>query len=302
MCVNFKYHTKLIGYGCSHGHHGEIFQGIVLQGCDNRPRAVLVTLPCPWYRSRAIYHVLPEQQPLQVRPANKVKAKRAAQHTLALLGVEHLGGRLAIDSNIPVGRGLGSSSADVIAAIHAVANALGKTLSLQTIARLAVQAEAASDPLMYTESSILFAQREGVVAEQFSAPLPPMDVLSIQDVSACAGIDTVALALPDYTGQETVAFSTLLNRLRQSVLDGDAEQVAAVASASAHINQRFLNKPYLEEIERIGRRHGALGAQVAHSGTVIGLLFRKGDREGALSARSELSGCLGNAVELHFFG
>jgi len=249
----------------------------------------------------AVYHGLPQQQTLQISPPNKTKALQAALHTLALLGISNSGGGLSIDSNIPVGRGLGSSSADVVAAIRAVANAYGKTLPPQTIARLAVRAEAASDPLMYDDACVLFAQREGVAVERFSAPLPPMDILSIQYISESAGIDTIALPLPEYSTQEAVEFASLLHRLRQCVLERDPERVAAIASASAHINQLFLYKPHLEEIERIGCAYGALGVQVAHSGSVIGLLFSKGDREGALSARYELGAYLGSDVELHLF-
>ncbi|WP_194270215.1 GHMP family kinase ATP-binding protein [Candidatus Methylospira mobilis] len=300
MQVKFKPHTEIVGYGYSQGHHGEIFQGVTLQGGKKRPQPVLVTLPCPRYRSTAVYHGLP-QQSLQILPSNKTKALRAALHTLALLGVSRLGGWLSIDSNIPVGRGLGSSSADVIAAIRAVANAFGKTLPPQTIARLAVQAEAASDSLMFDDACVLFAQREGVAVERFSAPLPPMDILSIQYISESASIDTIALPLPEYSTQEAVEFAALLNRLRQCVLERDPGQVAAVASASARINQLFLHKPHLEEIECIGRSYGALGVQVAHSGSVIGLLFSKGDREGAISARYELGAYLGSAVELRLF-
>ena len=302
MQVNFKFHTETIGYGVSHGHHGEIFQGVMQRESEKPPQHVLVTLPCQHYRSHAVYRALPERQPLQIRPANKVKALRAARHTLTLLGATQGGGLLTIDSNIPVGRGLGSSSADVVAAIRAIADACGRILDSKTIARLAVMAEAASDPLMFDEACVLFAQREGIVVDEFAFPLPPMNVLSIQDVSVCAGIDTVALPLPEYTRQETAAFAALLNRLRRGVLEGDLEQVAEVATASAHINQRFLKKQHLERIECIGRRHGALGIQVAHSGSVIGLLFRKEDGHGAFLAQRELGAYLGNTVELSLFG
>ena len=54
---------------------------------------------------------------------------------------------------------------------------------------------------------------------------------------------------------------------------GDAYLIGRVASASARINQRFLPKPKFSEIERIAADTGAVGIQVAHSGTVAGLMF-----------------------------
>jgi uncharacterized protein involved in propanediol utilization len=49
--------------------------------------------------------------------------------------------------------------------------------------------------------------------------------------------------------------------------------VGRVASASAGINQRYLPKPHFSELMRLSEDVGAAGLQVAHSGTVAGLLF-----------------------------
>jgi len=46
-----------------------------------------------------------------------------------------------------------------------------------------------------------------------------------------------------------------------------------VATASARINQRYLPKPQLELLIRICQQHRGCGVQVAHSGTVAGLIF-----------------------------
>ena len=46
-----------------------------------------------------------------------------------------------------------------------------------------------------------------------------------------------------------------------------------VATASSRINQRYLPKPVLDELLALCRRLGGHGVQVAHSGTVAGLIF-----------------------------
>jgi uncharacterized protein involved in propanediol utilization len=46
-----------------------------------------------------------------------------------------------------------------------------------------------------------------------------------------------------------------------------------VATTCSRINETYLPKPRFAEIEEVVRRSGAVGLQVAHSGTVVGLLF-----------------------------
>ena len=46
-----------------------------------------------------------------------------------------------------------------------------------------------------------------------------------------------------------------------------------VATGSARLNQEHLEKPQLEEFIVSAQRWGALGTLVAHSGTVVGVLW-----------------------------
>ncbi len=69
------------------------------------------------------------------------------------------------------------------------------------------------------------------------------------------------------------AFQVLRAALRRAVTLEDVELLGRVATASARINQRFLPKPKLEPLLELCRRNGGSGIQVAHSGTVAGLIF-----------------------------
>jgi uncharacterized protein involved in propanediol utilization len=61
--------------------------------------------------------------------------------------------------------------------------------------------------------------------------------------------------------------------LRRAVNVQDSSLIGSVASASARMNQRFLPKPHFDHLEQMVERVGAVGLQVAHSGTVVGMLF-----------------------------
>ena len=184
-------HKLKMGFGMTDAHHGELLQGVFISSAGRLSRG-LVTLPCNKFHSQAIFS--PHQGTtvnLDIRPQNKSKAKQAAQLTLKHLGVD-LGGELHIWTNIPIGLGLGSSTADVVATSIAVANALGKNLSPETIAKIAVDAETASDSIMFGNCATLFAQREGLVIEDFGNSLPPLEILGFNTDLSNSGIDTLA--------------------------------------------------------------------------------------------------------------
>lgn len=258
------------GFGSSVAHHGEILQGAVEEG-DGRLRHGLVSLRCKIFSSDASF--VPAGGAVVVKPGWKVKARRAAELALARLHPSCRGGRLTVSSNIPPRWGLGSSTSDVTAAIRAVAAAFGQNLPAEVVADLSVQAEVASDSTMFDDRAVLFAFRDGYVIEDFGGRLPPLEVFGFNTDVTGAGVDTLNYPLARYTRVEVEALRPLVELLRRAVRSQDPRLVGQVASASARINQRYLRMRHYDYLERLVGRVGALGLQVAHSGTVAGLLF-----------------------------
>jgi uncharacterized protein involved in propanediol utilization len=264
------------GRGVAIGHHGEILQGMAY-GADRRLHRALVSLPCPLFRSEASF-VPDGSSRVRVEPAEAVKARAAAVLALEALDLaSEGGGTLTVRCNMPPRWGLGSSTCDVVATVRAVARAHRRRLAPERIAALSVQAEVASDPAMFVETCTLFAQREGVVLEYFGRPLPPLEVLGFNADPLSGGVDTLSFRPAEYDWWEKEAFRPLIGMLRQAVRTGDAALVGRVATASARINQRFLPMPEFAWLEALAREAGALGVQVAHSGTVMGFLFDPAD-------------------------
>jgi uncharacterized protein involved in propanediol utilization len=257
------------GVGRAGGHHGEILQGVfpaggaVLRG--------LVTLPCPRFRAEAGV-VLQSRSRVDVVPTWKLKARFAARTALDALGLEEMGARVVIRSATPVSRGFGSSTSDVVATIRAVCSAAGSQLDEPDIAELAVRSEVASDPLMF-DGAVLFAQREGVVLEDFGVPFPALEVLGFSTSGHEAGVSTLDFPPASYTPDEAEELEALRLRLREGLVRADVAALGYVATESARLNQRHLPVSGLEELTRIAHGVGAAGVQVAHSGDVAGLLF-----------------------------
>ncbi|MER6387372.1 GHMP kinase [Streptomyces sp. NPDC001523] len=265
------------GTGHAPGHHGEILQGVFLDDTGQH-RAGLVTLPLPGPGSRAEFTRRPGTPPhrLTVLPAGRTKAARAAALAVAECAPGHpeppCGGELRITGDIPVGLGMGSSSSDVVAVIRAVADSYGTRLPPETIARLAVRAELACDPLMLDGRPVLFAQRQGRVLEVLGRALPPVVVVGCS-LGAGAPVDTLSLPVRAHDDGDVRACERLRVLLRQAVATGDVALLGEVATASARRGQEVLRHPEFDSLTEVAARFGAAGVQIAHSGSVAGVLF-----------------------------
>jgi uncharacterized protein involved in propanediol utilization len=180
---------------------------------------------------------------------------------------------LEIECSVATGVGLGSSTCDVVAAIRAVCNAYGVGPVAADVARLAIEAEGAADPIMFDGEMVLFAQRRGRVLESFGSWAPPYAVLSIDTDPGGPGVDTLSLPVPRYTDAELAAFENMVGRARQAFRARDPVMLAAIATESAALNQRFVPLRHFSEIRDLSQEYQALGVQISHSGTVAGILF-----------------------------
>ncbi|MYV51415.1 kinase [Streptomyces sp. SID3212] len=288
-----------VGVASAPVHHGEILQG-VFTGDGGLTRG-LVTLPCTIHATRATFIPAPGAE-VTVTPDWKGKARRAAE--LAVRAVTPadagpVGGHLELTGDVPLCRGFGSSTSDVLAAIWAVKDAFTSPLPPQDVARIAVRAETASDSLMFEESTVLFAQREGTVIEDFGYRMPPMRVLGFgaRPENDGRGVDTLAFAPARYDQEEIGLFTRLQTMLREAIQMKDVALLGSVATASTEINQRHLPIPKLDLIRNVARDSGALGVQAAHSGDIAGLLFDRDDPE--VEERTGLAQRLLQALGIH---
>jgi uncharacterized protein involved in propanediol utilization len=268
-------HARWAGEAQVHAHHGEIVQG-VFYSSDGALEHGLVTLPCTLYRTRARFRPV-RSGPLTVEPGDRTRARTAARLTLDALGRTGWGGAVRIDSTVPLRWGCGSSTTDVLATIRAVADAFDTPIEPEWLARLSVASETASDSLMYGPArAVLFAQRRGSVLQDLGGPLPRVRVLGV-NTELDRGVETLSLPPCAYSAWEVEAFQPILGLLRRAVEQQDPALLGRVASASAQINQRHRPKRFMPEIVRLARDTRALGVQVAHSGTVAGLLYDPAD-------------------------
>ncbi|MGN6146259.1 MAG: GHMP family kinase ATP-binding protein [Mesorhizobium sp.] len=260
---------QLSGAATAIAHHGELVQG-VFHDDDGQLHRGLVTLPLTKLRSSATF-TRTESSALTTDPASKSKAAAAARLALKHLG-GNLGGILSIRSAIAAGHGYGSSTADVVAAIRAVAAAHDVHLTPTRIAMLAVAAEQASDAIAFDDQAVLFAQREGRVLENFDGSLPPLLVVGFK-ANGGLPIDTLRLPPARYNSAEIQQFQVVRALVSRAVRYQDPYCAGRAATVSAQISQRHLPKQDFDRVIEIAWETGACGVQVAHSGSLIGVLF-----------------------------
>lgn len=254
---------------------GELVQGMLGDA------HFLVTCPVDFFARVRVD--IREESPGVQAPADCPKAAAAVMHTLEYLGKSDLGAEAIVSNPIPRGKGFGSSSADVVAAIAATGIALGVELTPAQIGQLAIEIEP-TDGIMFPGIA-LFDHREGQLAEELGAPLP-MEIVALDFGGE---VDTLAFNREDRR-LEWRAISDETSRALEMVRDGirlrDIGLLGKGATHSAVAAQRVLFKPRLAEVMDFAESVGAVGVNVAHSGTAIGVLLDATQRRGKSTYRT----------------
>lgn len=194
------------------------------------------------------------------------KASLALQAVCRHLGKERLPWGIRLTSELPRGKGMASSSADIAAVIAAVSLAWGKPLPVEEILQLAVRIEPTDGT--FFRGIVCLDQLHGRLRQSYhlAGRLP----LTVFDTGGT--VDTVAFHRE--AAQEAPAYSKLqMQGIQQLLRSGTAQGLAAAATRSALLHQAVLPKPCLPELLADAQSLGALGLNVAHSGTVIGIFW-----------------------------
>ncbi|WP_318505947.1 kinase [Bacillus sp. T3] len=248
-----------IGKGICYGTFGELVQGVL----DKSP--FLITLPIPSLKSEATFFPNFSSTEIIGSP-NKAKAIAACEKLLQHFMID-IGGTLIINSNIKVGKGLASSSADIVAAMRAVADSFNLTLSEELISCIAIEVEP-TDGVMYPDS-VAYDFLNGKLIENLG-PIPPYHLIGFDFGGV---VDTIAFnKIPkDYSLNDKCMFLKAYELAKKGIKNSDLSLLCVASTISATINQKFLPKPLFAEFEQLAHSYGG-GIVCAHSGTVIGIL------------------------------
>lgn len=172
-----------------------------------------------------------------------------------------------LTSDLPPGKGMASSSADICAVLAAVAAVCQKSLSQQDIGRLAASIEPTDG--VFCQGMAMIQPETGAIWHVF--PEVPSLAIAVFDVGGT--VDTVAFhrGHRDRIRPVQAPLFLGLQLLTASLTD---RHLGLAASLSALANQPWLPKPDFTAFLQAALDHPAVvGVNVAHSGTVAGVFF-----------------------------
>lgn len=205
-----------------------------------------------------------------VFPRDAWKTRLAVIKTLRFFGLTGGEAIVRVSSDVPVAKGMASSTADISAACWATARAMGSNLSPSEVARIALSIEP-TDGVMFPGIT-LFDHRHGRCLRSLGAG-PPMRVL-IVDLGG--EVDTLVFNarsdLDELNARKEFRVAQALTAVVHGLERHDATMVAQGATLSAIANQTIETKPRLEDLMDLVVKYGGLGVTVAHSGSVAGVV------------------------------
>jgi uncharacterized protein involved in propanediol utilization len=255
------------GVSSAFGTFGELLQGVLPEADGD----FLVTLPVArWTMAR--FQETPGSRDLAVWPPHKTKALRLTEMIVRDLQLP-VRGLLTLDSTLPEGKGMASSSADLVATARAVGNALGIAMPPARIESYLAGIEP-TDGVLY-QGIVAFHHCSVRLLARLGS-LPSMAVVSVDEGGVVDTIDFNRIPKP-FTAADKQEYSALLARLSSAVATRDLRAVGRIATRSAQLNQALRHKRNLDAMIEVCTEVGGLGVVVGHSGTMLGILLDRSD-------------------------
>lgn len=177
-----------------------------------------------------------------------------------------------MSSDIPLEKGMASSTADIAGMAAGLSAYFGLELNSAEIGLLCTSIEP-SDNLMF-EKLNLFNHINGSVLKEFDG-IVEADIMIID---FHGGIDTMSFneTQDDYAPEDLESFAEIIVQFEKGVQTNNLKVIGEACTKSAFLNQKRLNKSYLECLNNLSHDFGGLGTIIGHSGTVIGIMYNEG--------------------------
>ncbi|MGC7872585.1 GHMP kinase [Desulfosporosinus sp. SYSU MS00001] len=204
-------------------------------------------------------------------PIQKTKVLQVLELLKEDLGLQTLGGQVEFLQQLPEGKGMASSTADISAAAAALLLALDQNPAPEHVMKLALRIEP-SDSVMFPGITALeHVQRHNY---RFLGSSIPALFLALDWGGS---IDTKAFNARPGLGEHYRRFEGTIQRAYRLALEGieqgDIEKLAVSGTISAQCNLEINPKPQFKPFLDWVLQNGGLGVVTAHSGTLLAGVF-----------------------------
>lgn len=260
-----NFHSNIsVGYGKAHSSFGEILQGRLKGDVD-----FLVTLPIDMWSICNLTSIR-RNGPLVIN-CEYFKSARVAEMLLDKLGIKD-GYELTISfsRNIPVGKGLSSSTADMLSTIRALQEVFGFLLREKTISEIFTSIEP-HDGLMY-KSCVVYNHRKGELIKELLY-IPEYWLVAIDFGGEINTIEYNAKL--NFTPEIIAQYDSLLSELEKAFAEQNDLKIAQCATGSTELHLNFHQNPKKLQVFNERNQFGPMGVVNTHSGTCLGFLYPK---------------------------
>ncbi|MFF7853012.1 hypothetical protein [Streptomyces sp. NPDC007904] len=264
--------------GVCHGTLGELYQGPLRAGTD--PEIAVVSFPVD--RHSWVYFTPRTTAGPPRPPALGEKSATAARLFLDHYGLTLPPGDWRTHSELPVGVGMASSTADIVATLRCLFRVFSLPYDTDVVLGVLADIERA-DSVFLDEFALYLSGRHRVVRR-----LGPDIGFHTAYVTEPGTVDTAAVTplLLDHYRRRGEEYQRCLTDLVKGFDSGDPAAVARAATVSAALSQEVLPKATFGSLRAHRERFGADGVFVAHTGCLAGYLFASRPRA---EVKSELS-------------
>ena len=247
------------------GTCGEFLQGSI----DGQ--SFLVTCPINRY-SYALSNVIqPFSKEFCALQPKSAQARKLVQELVQEKKKNQICPPVYVRSDILQGKGMASSSADISVTAMATALAMDYDLSLKELEQICLSVEP-TDASFY-QGVTQFDYIKGTISKPLGM-CPPLKILVFDEGGS---IDTVSFNkqadLQNKILEKESIIQESFDLFNQGLTTHDIKLIGQAATLSAFGNQRILYKPNLYDFHDVGNSYNSVGTIIAHSGTIMGLLF-----------------------------
>ncbi|WP_058911302.1 GHMP kinase [Entomohabitans teleogrylli] len=239
---------------------GELIQGWIL-GSEK-----LVSCPVNWYSEVSVSAGRPDER-------ERPRMRAMLEQVVSALGYPtSLSRQLTIRwrSTIPLAKGMASSTADIAATAVATARHLRHSLCESALAQLCVAIEP-TDSTLFRQLTLFDHLRAGWQQPCFG--LPAVDILLLESAATLNTADYHRRDRHAALLQGAALLDEAWQKLQQACRTESGALLGEATTLSAIASQAILAKPAFSALRQLVEQEDLFGLNVAHSGSVVGLLF-----------------------------
>lgn len=238
------------------GSFGEILQGKV------NDKDLLLSCPVDIYTKVKIF----ECNNIQKKYNNK-KSADFLKNVLGLWGYGQYCDTIDIEINskIPYGKGLASSTADLCGVYYCLLKMFNKKFNETELMEQCIKIEP-TDSIIFKEMT-LFDYKKGLYKKQMGEYIP-YNMLAFEGNKVVDTVEFNSKKLPTLSNVDD-----LIPVLEEAIREKNLKKLAYVSTESIIRNQKRLYYDFLEQIIDIKDKTDGLGIMGAHSGNVLGIIY-----------------------------